>query len=387
MAKRKKEEEQRESIVDIVKLLAKERDIDEEEIFKAIESGIVAAYRREFDAQKRIKIVKADIDRETGEIYVYRMLEIVEEVLDPENEIAIEDAREAGLDEEYCTVGNMIPLSIEVEELGSLAADAAKNSIKQKLKEAEGVKIQREFADKKDRIVTGTIIRKDNNAVYVSIGRAEAIVKRGGQVRNDRERYEQDRKMKFIVKGIEEAGGRPTVVLSRTDPELVKQLFAMEVPEIKAGDVIIKSVAREPGSRSKIAVYSRDPDIDAKGACVGQRGQRVQQVMAELSDEKIDIVDYKEDPALFISEALQPAKALRVDIEISNNEDGVVEQRAKVIVPDDQFSLAIGKSGQNVRLAAKLTGFSIDIRRESDESDEAVRDLTEGFQVAEEGEE
>ena len=177
MAKRKKEEEQRESIVDIVKLLAKERDIDEEEIFKAIESGIVAAYRREFDAQKRIKIVKADIDRETGEIYVYRMLEIVEEVLDPENEIAIEDAREAGLDEEYCTVGNMIPLSIEVEELGSLAADAAKNSIKQKLKEAEGVKIQKEFADKKERIVTGTIIRKDNNAVYVSIGRAEAIVK------------------------------------------------------------------------------------------------------------------------------------------------------------------------------------------------------------------
>ena len=192
--------------------------------------------------------------------------------------------------------------------------------------------------------------------------------------------------MKFLVTGVEDANGRPSVVLSRTAPALVAKLFELEVPEIKNGDVIIKSVAREPGSRSKVAVYSRDPDIDAKGACVGQRGQRVQQIMNELSDEKIDIVDWKEDAALFISEALQPAKVVRVDTEVSTNEDGTVERHAKVIVPDQQFSLAIGKSGQNVRLAARLTGFKIDIRKESDESDEAAKVLTDGFQVVDEEE-
>ena len=180
---------------------------------------------------------------------------------------------------------------------------------------------------------------------------------------------------------MEEANGRPSVVLSRTDARLVTKLFELEVPEIKAGDVIIRSVAREAGSRTKVAVYSKDPDIDAKGSCVGQRGQRVQQIMNELAEEKIDIVDWKEDPALFISEALQPAKVSRVDTEITTNENGEVERYAKVIVPDQQFSLAIGKSGQNVRLAARLTGFKIDIKKESDESVEASKALIDDFTV------
>ena len=187
--------------------------------------------------------------------------------------------------------------------------------------------------------------------------------------------------MKFLVMGVEEANGRPSVVLSRTDARLVTKLFELEVPEIKAGDVVIRSVAREAGSRTKIAVYSKDPDIDAKGSCVGQRGQRVQQIMNELAEEKIDIVDWKEDPALFISEALQPAKVSRVDTEITTNENGEVERYAKVIVPDQQFSLAIGKSGQNVRLAARLTGFKIDIKKESDESVEATKTLIDDFTV------
>ena len=384
MAKRKSEEEPRETIVDLVKLLAEERDIDEEEVFQAIESGIVAAYKREFGGNRQdIKFVNAEIDRESGEIYVYKLVEVVDEVLDDANEISIEDAKAVGYED--VEIGDEIEIGIDVEDLGRLAAGAAKNAINQKLRDAESTKIQNEFHGKIGEITSGTIVRKDARNVYVNIGRAEAIVRRDGQIRNNRsERYDQDRIMKFLVTGVEEANGRPSVVLSRTAPALVAKLFELEVPEIKNGDVIIKSVAREPGSRSKVAVYSRDPDIDAKGACVGQRGQRVQQIMNELSDEKIDIVDWKEDAALFISEALQPAKVVRVDTEISTNEDGTVERHAKVIVPDQQFSLAIGKSGQNVRLAARLTGFKIDIRKESDESDEAAKVLTDGFQVVDE---
>lgn len=384
MAKRKNEEEPRETIVDLVKLLAEERAIDEEEVFQAIESGIVAAYKREFGGNKQdIKSVNAEIDRETGEIYVYKLVEVVDEVLDDANEISIEDAKAVGYED--VEIGDEIEIGIDVEDLGRLAAGAAKNAINQKLRDAESTKIQNEFHGKIGEITSGTIVRKDARNVYVNIGRAEAIVRRDGQIRNNRnERYDQDKIMKFLVTGVEEANGRPSVVLSRTAPMLVAKLFELEVPEIKNGDVIIKSVAREPGSRSKVAVYSRDPDIDAKGACVGQRGQRVQQIMNELSDEKIDIVDWKEDAALFISEALQPAKVVRVDTEISTNADGEVERHAKVIVPDQQFSLAIGKSGQNVRLAARLTGFKIDIRKESDESEEAAKVLTDGFQVVDE---
>ena len=386
MPRKKNEEEPKDTIVSLVKLLAEERDIDEEEVFQAIESGLVAAYRREFGGNKQdIKSVSAEIDRETGEIYVYKLAEVVDDVVDEANEISIEDAKELGYED--VEVGDEIEIGIDVEDLGRLAASAAKNAINQKLRDAESLKIEKEFSGKIGEITSGTIVRKDARNVYVNIGRAEAIVKHDGQIRNNRnEHYDQDRIMKFLVMGVEEANGRPSVVLSRTDARLVTKLFELEVPEIKNGDVIIKSVAREPGSRSKVAVYSRDPDIDAKGACVGQRGQRVQQIMNELSDEKIDIVDWKEDAALFISEALQPAKVVRVDTEISTTEDGSVERHAKVIVPDQQFSLAIGKSGQNVRLAARLTGFKIDIRKESDESDEAAKVLTDGFQVVDESE-
>ncbi len=386
MAKRKQEEESRESLVELVKVLAKERDINEEEVFQAIESGIVAAYKREFGSnnkEAKIKNVFAEIDRETGEIYVYKLAEVVDEVLDELNEISLDDAREVGYED--VEIGDEIELGIDVEDLGRLAAGAAKSAINQKLRDAEGEKIKNEFSSKLHEITTGTIIRRDNNNVYVNIGRAEAVVKRDGQIRNNRnERYDQDRKMKFFIVGVKEENGRPSVILSRTAPQLVSKLFELEVPEIKDGDVIIKAVAREPGSRSKIAVYSRDPDIDAKGACVGQRGQRVQQVMTELSDEKIDIVDWNEDPALFISEALQPATVSRVDIEMTTKEDGTIEKHAKVIVPDQQFSLAIGRSGQNVRLAAKLTDFKIDIKKESEESDEASKALVSDFEVVEE---
>ena len=388
MAKRKQEEEPKESLVDLVRVLAEERDIDAEEVFQAIESGIVAAYKREFGSNNKdakIKNVFAEIDRDTGEIYVYKLAEVVDEVLDPLNEISLNEAQDAG--GEDIEIGDEIEVAIDVEDLGRLAAGAAKSAINQKLRDAEGAKIKNEFSSRINEVTTGTILRKDNNNVYVNIGRAEAIVKRDGQIRGNRkESYENNMKMKFYIVGVKEENGRPSVILSRTAPQLVSKLFELEVPEIKSGDVIIKAVAREPGSRSKIAVYSRDPDIDAKGACVGQRGQRVQQVMTELSDEKIDIVDWNEDPALFISEALQPATVIRVDIEMTKNNDGTIEKHAKVIVPDQQFSLAIGRNGQNVRLAARLTDFKIDIKKESEDSDEASQALVSDFKVVEEEE-
>ena len=367
MAKKKEPEVEIINLMEAIRDLAKERGISEDEIFGAIEDGIVAAFKREFGGANKqdINNVSAEIDRETGEIGVYKTVEVVEEVFDESNEISIEYAQAMDPDLE---IGDMIDLTIEVENLGRLAAGAAKSSISQKLREAESKKIQKEFKDKMGDITSGVILRKDNSGVYVDIDRAEAILKRNGQIKN--ERYDSGKIMKFLVMGVEEQNGRPSVILSRTAPELVKKLFELEVPELKDGEVEIVSVAREAGSRSKVAVASRNPDIDAKGSFVGPRGQRVQNVMNAINGEKIDIIEFNPEPGVFISEALQPAKAVRVEMEESVGEDGKVEKRAIVIVPDDQFTLAIGRSGQNVRLAAKLTGYKIDIKKESDDINE-----------------
>lgn len=379
MAKKKEQpEEQRDNVIDAIKMLAKERGIDEEELIRAVEEGIVTAFKREFGGAK-INQVNAEIDRETGEIFVYKLVEVVEEVDDEDNQISLADAK--GMDSDI-ELGDEIEIGIEVDKLGRLAATAAKSAISQRVREAEFRRIENEFTSKQNELATGTILKKDSRDVFVDIDRAEAVLPREGQIRN--ENYEYGKQMKFLVCGVDEKNGRPSIILSRTDNELVKKLFELEIPEIKTGEVIIKSVSREPGSRSKVAVYSRDENIDAKGACVGQRGQRVQEIMNELGGEKIDIVDWNEDPALFISEALQPAKAIRVDTEITTKEDGTVERYAKVVVPDTQFSLAIGRSGQNVRLAARLTGFRIDIKRESEEASESAQAMLDKFTVVEE---
>ena len=360
MAKKKQEEEQRESVIAVVKELAKERGIDEEVLMKAIEDGIVAAFKREFSSSKNIDNVFAEIDRETGEIFVYKLVEVVEEVLDPDNEISFEDAK--AMDDEI-ELGDQVEIGIDVDELGRLAATAAKSAISQKVREAEYARIQSDFSDRINEIATGVVQRKDSRYVYVDIARAEAVLPREHQIKG--ENYEHGRTMKFLVLNVQEYNGRPTITVSRTHVDLVRKLFELEVPEIKSGEVIIKSVSREPGSRSKVAVCSRDENIDAKGACVGQRGQRVQEVMNELGGEKIDIIDWSEDDAAFISEALQPADVTSVTTSFITKDNGHIEKRADVVVPDSQYSLAIGKSGQNVRLAARLTGFKIDIKTES----------------------
>lgn len=382
MAKKVSNEEQRENVLDVIRLLAKERGIDEEVLISSIEDGLVAAFRREFAGDKdktSIRNVQAEIDRETGEIFVYKLVEVVDEVLDPINEISLDEAK--AMDDEI-ELGDEVEIGIEVDKLGRLAASAAKSAISQKVRDAEYKRINDEFSGKIGEIATGIILRKDNRNVYVDVDRAEAVLPRDGQIRT--ENYDQNRAMKFLVQAVEEINGHPTITVSRTSVELVKKLFELEVPEIKNGEVIIKAVSREPGSRSKVAVYSRDENVDAKGSCVGPRGARVQEIMTELGGEKIDIVDWNEDPALFINEALQPAKVLRVDTEITTNEDGTVERYAKVVVPDQQFTLAIGRSGQNVRLAARLTGFRIDIKKESDEASEATQMMLDKFQVVEE---
>jgi len=378
MAKKIQNEEPKDNVLDAIKMLAKERGIEEEELITAVEEGIVTAFRREFSGSASIEHVEAEIDRTTGEIFVYKLVEVVEEVEDDANQIAIEEAK--AMDPEI-ELGDEVEVGIEVEKLGRLAATAAKSAISQKVRDAEYRRINNEFSGRIGELATGIILRKDARNVYVDIDRAEAVLPREGQIRN--EIYDTNRQMKFLVLCVEEHNGRPSITVSRTSNELVRKLFELEIPEIKSGEVIIQAVSREPGSRSKVAVYSRDENIDAKGSCVGQRGQRVQEIMNELGGEKIDIVDWNEDPALFISEALQPAKVLRVDTEITTNEDGSQDRRAKVIVPDSQFTLAIGRSGQNVRLAARLTGFKIDIKRESEEIIEATQLMGDAFQVVE----
>ena len=380
MAKKKEAPEApKDNVLDAIKLLAKERGIDEEELIKAVEDGIVTAYRREFSGGAIIETVGAEIDRETGEIYVYQLKEVVDEVEDPVNEVSLEDAKNVDPDVE---LGDSLEYGLDVNQLGRLAATAAKSAISQKVRSAEYKRINSEFSGKIGELATGIIVRRDAKNVYVDIDHAEAVLPRNGQMRG--ESYETNRTMKFLVLRVDENNDRPSIIVSRTSPDLVKKLFELEIPEVKSGEVIIKGVTREPGSRSKVAVYSRDENIDAKGSCVGPRGQRVQMIMNELGGEKIDIIDWNEDPALFISEALQPAKAVRVDTEVTTKEDGTVERYAKVIVPDMQFNLAIGRSGQNVRLAAHLTGYKIDIKKESDDATEATKSVIDKFQVAEE---
>lgn len=376
MPKKNQSEPARENVLDVIKILAKERGIDEDTLLDAVEDGIVVAFRREFSSSRAINNVGAEIDRTTGEIFVYKLVEVVEEVEDADNQISLEEAK---LMDPEIDVGDQVEVGIDVDKLGRLAATAAKSAISQKVREAEYARIQSEFSGKINEITSGTVLRKDSRCVYVDIARAEAVLPREGQIKN--EDYYMNRKMKFLVLCVQEHSGHPSITLSRTSPELVKKLFELEVPEIKNGEVVIKAVSREPGSRSKVAVLSRDENIDAKGACVGQRGQRVQDIMNELGGEKIDIVDWNEDPALFISEALQPARVVRVDTEITTHGTEDVERYAKVIVPDAQFSLAIGRSGQNVRLAAKLTGFRIDIKKESDEADDAKQKMLDMFEV------
>ncbi|MBP7401277.1 MAG: transcription termination/antitermination protein NusA [Clostridia bacterium] len=339
-------------LIEAIRLLEKERAIDAELLFEAIEEALVSAYKREFDA-KTTDNIRAEVDRTSGEMKVFLTKTVVEAVDDPNVEMSLEEAK--AYSDEF-ELGDEMEYELSPQDFGRLAAQTAKNVINQKLCNAERERIQNEFSSRIGELAVGVVQRRDHREVIVDIGRAEAVLPYNEQVRSDG--YNFNQRMRFYILRVDEKKGRPIVYVSRSHPHLVRKLFENEVPEIASGVVEIVSISREAGSRTKMAVASRDENVDPVGSCVGQRGLRVQAVMDELMGEKIDIIQWSSELEVFIANSLNPAKVLRVDI----NEE---ENTARVVVPDHQLSLAIGREGQNARLAARLTGWKIDIKSET----------------------
>ncbi len=331
--------------------LEKERGIKKEYLLEAIETALVTAYKRNFDSLENVKV---EMDRKTGATHVYSIKEVMKKANDEVLEISLKDAQKINKD---LKVGDKVEIEIVPKNFGRIAAQTAKQVIIQKLREAERDIIFTEFNDRKGEIVSGLIQKADKNIVIMDLGKLEGIMPTKEQIPT--EKYKVNDKIKGYVLDVERgAKGAPQVLVSRSHPDFVRKLLEFEIPEIYEGVIEIKSVSRDPGYRSKVAVYSPDPNIDPVGSCVGQKGVRIQNVINELNGEKIDVIEWNEDPATYIAASLLPAKILAADIKEE-------ERFAQVIVPDDQLSLAIGKSGQNARLAAKLTNWKIDIKSET----------------------
>ncbi|HHX13718.1 MAG TPA: transcription termination/antitermination protein NusA [Clostridiales bacterium] len=330
--------------------LEKEKQISKDLLIEAIEIALVSAYKKNYGTAQNVRV---HIDHETGDIDVFMRKDVVEEVFDPFIEVSLEEAR--AIDPEY-EVDDVIEYQVTPRDFGRIAAQTAKQVVVQRIREAERGMIYDDFINRQSEVVTGIVHRISNETVFINIGKTEGILAVTEQVRG--ERYLVNSRIKVYIMDVKKTTKGPQVYLSRSHPGLVKRLFELEVPEIQDGLVEIKSIAREAGSRTKIAVYTEDPNIDAVGACVGARGNRVQAVVDELFDEKIDIINWREEPEELIRNALSPAKVEEVLLDPES-------KAATVIVPDYQLSLAIGKEGQNVRLAAKLCGWKIDIKSHS----------------------
>ena len=339
-------------LIDALSTIEKEKGIDKEIIFTAIENALVSACKKNYGSSQNIK---ADINRENGEISVFALKEVVEEPENDQNQISVEDARD--IDPKY-TLGDIVHFPIVIDDLNRISAQAAKQVVVQKFREAEREKLYNEFITKERDIDTGIVQRTDHKNVIVSLGKLDAVLPLKEQMPG--EEYNFNDRIKVYILEVKQTTKGPQVTISRPHYELVKRLFELEVPEVFDGTVEIKNISREAGSRTKMAVYSKNPEVDAVGACVGQNGNRVNVIVNELKGEKIDIIEWSQDPKEFITEALKPSKVIAV--EISDDEN---EQSARVVVPDKQLSLAIGKEGQNVRLAARLTGRKIDIKSET----------------------
>ena len=332
--------------------LEKENGMEPGSLLESIETALVTAYKRDFDSTAdNVKVV---VDKETGDYHVYAEKEVVETVEDGNVQISLDDAKKINKSLE---IGDTAQIEVMPKNFGRIAAGTAKQVIIQKIREASREYLYNEFSDRKGEIVSGLIQKADGGIVVVDLGRLEGVMPLKEQVPT--EKYRVNDKIRAYVLDVEKgAKGAPQVIISRSNADFVRKLFELEIPEIYEGVIEIKSVSRDAGSRSKVAVYSPDENIDPVGSCVGQKGIRIQNIINELGGEKIDVIEWNEDPAIFISAALLPAQVLAVDI----NEE---EKFAQVIVPDDQLSLAIGKAGQNARLAAKLTSWKIDIKSES----------------------
>lgn len=334
--------------------LEKEKGIKKDYLLEAIETALVTAYKRNFDSADNVKIT---MDRETGEIHVYSERDIVEKPEDIENvkyQICLEDAKKIN---KNLQVGDKAEIEIVPRNFGRIAAQTAKQVIVQKIREAARSILFDEFNDRKGEIVSGIIQKADGGLVVLDLGKLEGIMPKKEQIPT--ERYRVNDKIRGYILDVEKgARGAPQVIVSRAHVDFVRKLFELEIPEIYEGVIEIKSISRDPGNRCKVAVYSSNENIDPVGSCVGQKGIRIQNIINELNGEKIDVIEWSEDPAIYISAALLPAEVMAVDVKPE-------EKFAQVIVRDDQLSLAIGKSGQNARLAAKLTNWKIDIKSES----------------------
>lgn len=330
--------------------LEKEKGIDKNVLIEAIEAALISAYKRNFGSTQNVKIT---IDQQSGDVRVFALRKVTSAPDSENGDISLEEARK--LNSKY-EEDDIAEIEVTPRKFGRIAAQTAKQVVMQRIREAERGIIFDEFYNKEGDIVTGIIQRSERKNIIVDLGKTEAVMAPSEQTVNEEYRF-NDRIKTYIVE-VKKTTKGPQIMISRTHPGLVKRLFELEVPEIHDGTVEIKSISREAGSRTKIAVYSRDPNVDPVGACVGQKGIRVQAIVDELRGEKIDIIKWSSSPEEYISSSLSPAKVVRVDV----SED---ERSARVIVPDFQLSLAIGKEGQNARLAAKLTGWKIDIKSES----------------------
>jgi len=330
--------------------LGKEKGIDTDVIIEAIEAALISAYKKNFGALQNVRV---QIDKATGEFKVYARKDVVEIVTNEHAEISLEDAKKIDVQFAY---GDIVEIEVTPRNFGRIAAQTAKQVVVQRIREAERGLVYNEYSNMESDIVSGTIQRIENKNYFIDLGKTEAILPPAEQIAG--EEYKVFDKIKTYIIEVKKATKGPQVIVSRTHPGLLRRLFELEVPEIQEGVVEIKSVAREAGARSKIAVYSVDDNVDCVGACVGPKGSRVQNIVNELRGEKIDIVQWSKDPVAYIASALSPSEV--VDVAIFED-----EKKARVIVPDDKLSLAIGKEGQNARLAAKLTGWKIDIKSET----------------------
>ncbi|KWU62096.1 transcription termination factor NusA [Priestia sp. YIM B13446] len=344
-------------LFDALVILEKEKGISKDIIIEAIEAALISAYKRNFNQAQNVRV---DLNLERGSMRVFARKDVVDEVYDPRLEISVEEAQTINPNFQ---LDDVVEIEVTPKDFGRIAAQTAKQVVTQRVREAERGVIYSEFSDREEDIMTGIVQRQDSRFIYVSLGKIEALLPQSEQMPN--EQYKPHDRIKVYITKVEKTTKGPQIYVSRTHPGLLKRLFEKEVPEIYDGTVELKSVAREAGDRSKISVHSEYAEVDPVGSCVGPKGQRVQAVVNELKGEKIDIVRWSNDPVEFVANALSPSKV--VDVIVDEN-----EKATTVIVPDYQLSLAIGKRGQNARLAAKLTGWKIDIKSQSEAEQEGM---------------
>lgn len=351
-SKRKKKEIETapSAFLEALSSVAKEKEINPDILFRAVDAALVSAYKKNF--KTATQNVRVSLNHETGEIHVYALKTVVPDdaFTNEATEISLTEAQKINPD---YLLEDILEVEVTPKTFGRIAAQAAKQVVVQKIREAERGNIYEEFSSRAGEIVSGIVLRIENRNIFVSLGKTEAILTYSEQIRS--EHYSQGDRLKAYVLEVRRTTKSPQVLLSRSHPGFLKRLFELEVPEIFDGIVEIKSIAREAGARSKIAVYSHDENIDPIGACVGHKGLRVQSIVDELNNEKIDLVRWESDPVRYIANALSPSKVLSVAVNMA-------EKKSRVVVPDSQLSLAIGKEGQNARLTAKLTGWKIDIK-------------------------